>query len=164
MRCVAAVCLVGVVLVAASAASSAGGSIVRPVLKGTCTEKNKVDKNDVMISSTLTCTTKAICECSERTALVYESVWTSPGTGASGREKGTITATGKNATVMLELSGTRDGSGASSGKWVLGKVTGQPRADFRSQGTYRAMVKTLDPDASPTTSVRIAAAISCWSC
>jgi hypothetical protein len=160
--------LVIVVLAAAllpSAASSAGSPDLHPTLRGTCTVANRVDHNDVLLSSTVTCTTKANCTCSgAKTQLAYNSHWFSPGSGGKGPERGVLVATDKNATVTLKLTGTRDGSGQSVGKWVLSTVSGAPKSGFRSAGTYTAHTTWPVSELGPTLDVQITTTISCWSC
>ncbi len=159
----AIVVVLGTALLAAGV-SSAGRPMVRPTLKGSCTALNRLDSNGVILSSTVVCKSTGSCNCGRKMQLVYTSTWRSPGTGAPGPERGTLTASARNLTVTLKLAGTKYGSGQSSGRWVLGKVSGAPRSSFRSRGTYTALDSTMGSDLGPTTAVRISTRIACWSC
>jgi hypothetical protein len=137
---------------------------VHPTLKGTCTATDKLDANGVIVSSTLACKTSGTCSCAGTTRLVLSSTWKSPGNGGPGPERGTLTATAKKTTVTLKLTGSRDGSGDSHGKWVLVKAAGAKKSSFRRTGTYTAKTRTIGSDLGPRTTVRISAHIGCWNC
>ena len=153
------------IALAAAASSSAGNGIVHANLVGTCTTANRVDSNDVVLSSVVTCTMKAYCACNgQKFQLSYDSSWKSAGNGGPGHEKGQLVARNSSATVTLWLSGKRLGDGTSSGTWTLGKVTGLPKTDFQSHGTYTSLTKPNGSDLQPTVPARVTAAIGCWSC
>ena len=153
------------IALAVSASSSAGNSIVHATLLGTCTTTNRVDSNAVVLSSVVTCTMKAYCACNgQKFQLSYNSSWKSAGNGGPGHEKGQLVARNASATVTLWLSGRREGDGTSSGTWILGKVTGLPKQDFQSHGTYTSLTEPNGSEFQPTVAARVTAAIGCWSC
>jgi hypothetical protein len=159
--------------VALGACSAAAGSTqlaVKVTLSGTCASKNTDDHNGVVISSTLTCQAKGDCNtCAAATRLVYETTTVSPGNGAPGKLRGTITATGRHDSVTLALLGTSAtnmaGIALGKGTWTLGHLSGVSRASLVRGGTYTTETTTVTSIPGTTeTTVRISAAIGCWTC
>ena len=158
-----------VLLAAGCVGAGAAGAATPPVkatLSGTCTVANTLDHNGVVTRSTLTCKASGACACEGATRLAYQSATVSPGNGAAGREKGTLTASGPRGVVTLALVGTRTGVGLSTGSWTLGPVSGAAAAaSLARRGSYETETTTLKPILGTTSStVRISAAIGCWSC
>jgi hypothetical protein len=157
----------GMLALAASsvAAPSAATPTLRAALKGSCTVTTRLDANGVVTGSTLTCEAKGACACAGPTRLVYESSTTSPGNGAPGRERGTLSAAGALGSVTLALTGTRTGVGQSEGTWTLAKASGFAGVRLLKRGVYSS--RTTDLEAilgTRSTTVSIAASISCWDC
>ncbi len=116
---------------ALAAAASAGGQTVRTVMRGTCTQANRLDANGALLSLTLTCTASAACACEGSTKLAYSSEAHLRGNGAPGRESGSLVASGPTGSVTLLFSGTRTALGQGSGTWTLGEGDRLPRRQAR---------------------------------
>jgi hypothetical protein len=155
--------------VAAGSAAAATQVAVKVTLTGMCVSQNVDDHNGVVTSSTLTCQARAACSCQGATRLVYETATVSPGNGASGKEKGTLVATGPHGSVTLSLVGVRATTGPgvamSKGTWTLGNVSGVARSGLASRGAYTTQTTSLTSVTGTTqTTVRISASIGCWAC
>lgn len=134
-------------------------------MSGRCSELDKVDSNGALVSATISCSTTGACSCAGRTKLVYTSTATEPGNGASGRERGSLVASGPAGSVTLNLTGVRTGVGDGKGRWTLGKVTGYKGVALTSRGTYSTTMKVQSAViGTKDTLVRIAATFSCWRC
>jgi hypothetical protein len=152
------------VLVTATAAS-AGGKTVTTVLGGTCTEIQTLDHNGALKALTVVCKTGGTCKCEGATKLAYTSKTFSPGTGADGRETGTLVASSSIGTVTLNFTGKRTALGLGAGTWTLGKVVGYKGISLVKRGKYSVATKTLtEVVGSLTTVVRMNASFGCWAC
>jgi hypothetical protein len=163
--------VVGLALVAAGGAS-AEGKTVQVTLAGKCTEVDTLDKNGALKYATNTCITSARCKCAGSTRLDFTTVERESGTGAPGRETGTLVASGPLGTVTLLLKGTQQAMMAKgvsviqeTGLWAMGKVTGYPGVQLTKRGTYKAIITTNSTiTGSKVSLVHIAATFGCWRC
>jgi hypothetical protein len=145
--------------------ASAETKPVTASLTGQCSEVDSLDSLGVLKSFTLTCTATGLCKCQGTTKLTYRSVAVLSGTGASGHEKGTLTASGPAGSATLSFKGTRTSLGVSTGSWTLGKTTGLPGVKFTRHGAYTTKAKTTQSvTGTKQTFVRIAASFGCWNC
>jgi hypothetical protein len=156
------VLVAGLVLVAGAAA---GGSTVRASLGGRCTETDTFDSNGALKSASVACTASASCACPGSTRLAYSVTAVEPGTGAPGRESGTLTATGTAGTLTFRLSGKHSAIGGGTGTWTLVKSIGYQSVHLTRSGTYTTITTKLKQiPQTKTTTVKIAANLSCWQC
>jgi hypothetical protein len=148
-----------------AADASAGGKTVRATLGGKCTETDTLDTNGALKSASITCIATASCACAGSTQLAYSVTAVEPGTGAPGRESGTLTATGPPGTLTFRLSGKHTAVGGGSGMWQLVKIVGYKDVQLSRTGTYSTTTQRLKQiPQSMTTLVRIATNLSCWRC
>ena len=145
--------------------ATAGGKTVRATLSGKCTETDTFDSNGALKSASIACTALARCACAGSTQLAYAVTAVEPGTGAPGREAGTLTATGPAGTLTFHLSGKHSAVGAGTGTWTLVKTVGYKGIRLSRAGTYATTTQRLKQiPQSMTTTVRIATSLSCWQC
>jgi hypothetical protein len=145
--------------------ASADTKTVSANLTGQCVEVDTLDKLGVLKSFTLTCKATGPCKCQGTTKLSYTSVSLLSGTGASGREHGTLVASGPAGSVTLNFKGTRTSLGVSTGTWTLDKTTGLPGVTFTRHGSYTTNTKTISSVVgTQQTSIKIAARFGCWNC
>lgn len=150
---------------ALAAAASAGGQTVRTVMRGTCTQANRLDANGALLSLTLTCTASAACTCEGSTKLAYRSEAHLRGNGAPGRESGSLVASGPTGSVTLLFIGTRTALGQGSGTWTLGQVTGFHGVRLATRGSYTTQTKTLQSvTGTMNTVVSVTGSYGCWNC
>jgi|SRR5579871_1567994 len=160
--------LLGMGLIAAlvlTVTAAAGTDKVTANLTGQCVEVDKLDSLGVLKSFTLTCKATGPCKCQGTTKLSYTSISVLSGTGAPGREKGTLLASGPAGSATLSFKGTRTALGVSTGTWTLGKTTGLPGVKFTRHGSYTTNTKTISTvTGTQQSSVKIAATFGCWNC
>jgi hypothetical protein len=138
---------------------------VKTVLRGSCTQVNKLDQNGAMVAETVSCTASSACRCDGSTTLTYRDVAVLPGTGASGRESGSLVASGPAGSVTLLFKGTRTSLGQGTGTWTIGRVTGLTGVKLVAHGAYSTQTNTLHAvTGTMNTVVSIDAAYGCWSC
>jgi hypothetical protein len=77
---------------------------------------NRLDQNGAMLAQTVTCTASAPCRCDGTAKLAYHGVAVHAGTGASGRESGSLVASGPAGSVTLLFKGTRTALGQGTGR------------------------------------------------
>ena len=88
-----------------------------------------------------------------------------PGTGAPGRESGSLVASGPAGSVTLLFRGARTALGQGSGTWTLGTVTGLAGAKLVAHGTYSTQTNTLHAVAGTmNTVVSVDSTYGCWNC
>jgi hypothetical protein len=152
-------------LVAGTPALAAGTPMRPATLSGTCTVATTLDANGAVTASLVSCAARGSCTCAGPTSLVYRTATASPGNGAPGRERGTLTAAGPHGSVTLDLTGTRTGVGASQGSWRLDRASGFTGVSLVTHGVYRSQTTDLHPiTGTRSTTVRITASIGCWDC
>jgi hypothetical protein len=150
---------------AVAVAASAGTNTVTANLTGQCHEVDTLDNLGVLKYFVLTCNASGPCKCQGATKISYTSVAKLSGTGASGREHGTLVASGPAGTVTLNILGTRTSLGVSTGDWTLGKTTGFPGVRFAKHGSYTTRTKTTETVIGTNqTSIKVAASVGCWNC
>jgi hypothetical protein len=147
-------------------AASADTKTVTANLTGQCLEVDTLDKLGVLKSFILTCKATGPCKCQGATKLSYTSVSRLSGTGASGRETGTLVASGPaGSSATLNFKGTRTALGVSTGTWTLGKTTGMTGAKLTRHGAYTTNTKTISSvTGTQQTSIKLAASFGCWNC
>jgi hypothetical protein len=163
--------VVGLALAAVGGAS-AEGKTVQVTLTGKCTEVDTLDKNGALKYATNTCITSARCKCAGSTRLDFQTVERESGTGAPGRETGTLVASGPLGKVTLILRGTQQAlmqRGVpviqETGTWTRGPVTGYSGVQLATRGTYKAIITTNSTvTGSKVSLVHIAATFGCWRC
>jgi hypothetical protein len=154
-----------VAMLVLAAGATAGGKTVQASLSGRCTETDTLDSNGALKSASILCTGSGRCACQGATALAYSVKAVEPGTGAPGRERGTITATGPNGTLTFQLSGKHSALGAGTGTWTLAKAVGYKGVHLSTAGTYSTTVQRLKQvPQSMITIVKIETNLSCWQC
>ena len=154
--------VVGLIL---AAGATAGGKNVQATLNGRCTETDTLDSNGALKSASIACTAAASCACAGSTQLAYSVTAVEPGTGAPGRESGTLTATGPTGILTFHLKGKHSAIGGGSGTWQLVKTVGYTGVQLSRAGTYTTTTQRLrQVPQSMTTIVRIATTMSCWRC
>jgi hypothetical protein len=155
--------LIAALVLAVSA--SADTKTVTANLTGQCLEVDKLDSLGVLKSFTLTCKATGPCKCEGATKLTYTSVSVLSGTGAPGREKGTLVASGPAGSATLNFKGTRTALGVSTGTWTLGKTIGLPGAKLTRRGAYTTTTKTISTVTGTQQSfIKVAASFGCWNC
>ena len=126
---------------------------------------NKLDHNGAMLAQTVTCTASPPCRCDEATKLAYHGIAVLRGTGASGKESGSLMASGPAGSGRLLFKGTRTALGQGTGTWTLGKVTGLAGTKLVAHGTYSSQTNTLHAVAGTmNTVVSVNATYGCWNC
>jgi hypothetical protein len=150
---------------ALAVSASADTKTVNASLTGQCVEVDTLDKLGVLKSFVLTCKATGPCKCQGTTKLNYTSVSKLSGTGASGREHGTLVASGPAGSVTLGFKGTRTALGVSTGTWTLLKKTGLPGVKLTTHGSYTTTTKTISSvTGTQQTSIKLAASFGCWNC
>jgi hypothetical protein len=155
--------LIAALVLAVSAA--AGTRTVTANLTGQCHEVDTLDQLGVLKYFVLTCNASGPCKCQGATHLAYTSVARLSGTGASGREHGTLVASGPAGSVTLSFKGTLTSLGVGTGTWTLGKKTGFSGVKLTTHGSYTTTTKTTATvTGTQQTSVKVAASFGCWAC
>jgi hypothetical protein len=148
-----------------AATASADSKTVRATLSGKCSEIHALDHNGATTSVTVTCATTVKCSCQGSTQLALNVKAVEPGTGADGKETGTLVASGPKGTVTLRLAGKHTSLGVGKGTWTLLRKSGYAGVQLARQGTYTTTQHTLSHlMGTPDSTVRIAATIECWNC
>ncbi|HEY4345948.1 MAG TPA: hypothetical protein VGM80_00035 [Gaiellaceae bacterium] len=145
--------------------ASAGGKTVQATLSGKCAETDTLDQNGALKSAKVTCTGAVKCACGGSTRLDYSVTASEPGTGANGRESGTLTATGPSGTLTFALKGIHSSVGGGSGTWKLIKTVGYQGVKLTRSGHYSTTVHAVRQiPLSMNTIVKISASLGCWAC
>ena len=145
--------------------AEAGKKTVQATLSGRCTETDTLDSNGALKSASVVCKGSGKCACEGSTGLAYSVTAIEPGTGAPGKEHGTITATGPTGTLSFQLSGEHSAIGGGTGTWKLVKTVGYKGVQLSRTGTYTTTTERLKQiPQSMITTVKIATNLTCWQC
>jgi hypothetical protein len=145
--------------------ASAGTKTVTANLTGQCNEVDTLDSLGVLKYFVLTCNAVGPCKCQGATKLSFASRARLSGTGASGRETGTLVASGPAGSATLMLKGTRTALGVSTGTWTLGKTKGFAGVKLTTHGAYTIKSKTTQTVTGTQHSmIKVTASVGCWNC
>jgi hypothetical protein len=154
-----------VIALALGGGALAGGKTVKATISGTCVETDTLDHNGALKSTSFSCTASGACACDGSTKLDYSYVSTEPGTGANGRETGTIVVTGPRGALTFRLKGLHSAVGIGTGTWTIVKATGYSGVRLTRTGKYETGTKTLKQiPLSMKTTVKISTSLGCWQC
>jgi len=148
-----------------AAGATAGKKTVQATLSGRCVETDTLDQNGALKSASIVCTGSGKCACAGSTGLAYAVTAIEPGTGAPGKERGTLTLTGPTGTLSFQLIGKHSAIGGGAGTWKIVKTVGYKGVQLIRTGTYRTTTQMLKQiPQSMITTVKIATNLTCWQC